>query len=213
MLTDDEERAIYAARTELLAAATEDALVALAVDSVEVALVVVEGLGGVTVPGDLISALWGRLRANEPMGAGPEEVAITELVLPFQPPDEPEEPQDRELILGFAASVVDAALGHPGRPWSQRAGEASFVLGDLHAHLDSLASDEFEDEETHIDLRPAVLGADLGYDDVSLRRHNELLETMSRGEDIDWSAVRPIVERGKDMVRRAISSLEEAGRL
>lgn len=213
MVTDDEERVSHAARTELLVAATEDALMALAMDSVEVALVAVEELGGVTVPGDLTSLLWTRLRASEPIGAGPEEVAITELVLPFQPPDEPEEPGDRELILGFAASVVDAALGDTAPPWSQRAGEASFVLGDLHAHIDSLASDEFEDEETRVDLRLAVLGPDLGYDDFSLRRHNELLATMSRGRDIDWLAVRPIVERGKDMLRRALSSLEEAGRL
>ena len=70
-----------------------------------------------------------------------------------------------------------------------------------------------EDEDTRVDLRPPVLGAGRGYDDFSLRRHNELLATMSRGRDIDWLAVRPIVERGKDMLRRALSSLEEAGRL
>jgi hypothetical protein len=182
----------YSLRKRLVDAADDDALRALMLDSIEVASVAVAVLASAEVPDDLFRDL------GSP--------GVPALFRPYQPPEEPEDVDDRTAVLEFAASVANAALDH-SLTLRERANDAAFVLADLHSHVDGLAADEFADEGEQVDVRPGVIEGGEAYDAFCMRRQNDLLQLTG------GPAVRESTDQGKDLLRRALLSLIEADRI
>ncbi|WP_306205294.1 hypothetical protein [Actinoplanes sp. RD1] len=164
-------------RARLLAAAGDRALAVLASDTIDVAAVAIGRLGKTEIPEEHLDALRAAAGAGDPMAELPAARELLAMIAPHLPEDEPDlDPDDRTIVLEFAAATIEDALHAP-------AGEAAWVLADLHAHLDD----------------------ELG--DFCMRRQNELLELLAAGTGPADPAIRASTALGRSRLQAALSAL------
>jgi hypothetical protein len=204
----------YARHGELLDGLGRRSLRLVALDSVEVALGVIETLG--FRPGlgaELLDELWSTADKRWATSFGSRLGQVAELVRDYVPDeDEFVERDDRPELLALAAGVVTTAADDD-EPLAERINEATGILIDLHQHVDAVVRGDVLPPGPREPFHPSQMPPPTPEEGFCLVRQIELFTLLSGRGSPPLDEARVLTRQGREHLTGVLTGLLDTGRL